>query len=163
MSNMTNTKNTRSKVPRRAVCYIRVASAQAQGSAVVEQQRQACECTAQELGATIVDVYADTGTTSAMKKRPALQALLAGLQSAVHTNGDHIDYVIAYDLARLTRNYEEYCEITQALEAAGVELVVASVPGTGPRHKFMLTMSMGLSELSAQYRRDICRAKKEAS
>jgi DNA invertase Pin-like site-specific DNA recombinase len=155
MNSQANTKDTHSRTPQRAVCYLRVASALDRDSTTaIKAQRATCESKAREIKATIVDEYADVGTGSTIKDRPALQTMLTRLESE-----PRISCVIVYDHARLARNIEAYREIIQALKKAGVELAIAKEPGPH-YHRFMQTLTTAMAELDAQNRRAVRRAKK---
>ncbi len=101
-----------------AVIYIRVASKdKADQDNAITMQREACECEADKIGATVVDEFVDAGVSGNTTNRHGLQRLLKFITE------NHITYVIVRDIARLSRNYRDDLVIRQAIEQAGVTLV----------------------------------------
>jgi site-specific DNA recombinase len=111
----------------RAVIYLRVSTAR-QASAGGEKegysipaQRDACRRKAEELGASVVDEYADAGASARSADRPALQELLKRLRE----NRD-VDYVIVHKVDRLARDRADDVAIGLTIHKAGAVLVSAS-------------------------------------
>jgi DNA invertase Pin-like site-specific DNA recombinase len=132
---------------RRAVIYLRVADRQQRGTgAAVATQRQACLQRAAELGMTWVHEYVDYDSGSLLE-RSGLQAMLGNLKA----RGD-IEYVIAYDHARIARDAHIYIQIVWAIEEAGTRLEIAHT--IQPQQEFMERIQQAIADIaSRQHRR----------
>jgi DNA invertase Pin-like site-specific DNA recombinase len=106
--------------PKRAVLYLRVASARPADWDAIPAQRAACQRWAREHGIDIVDEHVDTGRSGRTVDRPGLQALLAGLD-----NGPQVDYVLVEQVARLSRDVKVHERVLSALAHSGTKLVSA--------------------------------------
>jgi DNA invertase Pin-like site-specific DNA recombinase len=98
---------------KRAVIYVRVASAENGSEQQAKRQEVACRETAQRLGFTPVAVYSDIGDT----KRRGLRRMLDELDTVKPTS------VITLDLSRFGRKYQENMAVMTQLAVAGVEPV----------------------------------------
>ncbi|HVI69454.1 MAG TPA: recombinase family protein [Magnetospirillaceae bacterium] len=107
---------------KRAMVYIRVASAEHGSEEQAQQQEVACRETAQRLGFTPVAVYSDIGST----ERPGLRRMLDELDTIKPTS------VITLDPSRFGRKYQENMAVMTRLRAAGVEPVFAHDPTEDP-------------------------------
>ncbi|MEV8274797.1 recombinase family protein [Microbacterium sp. NPDC077184] len=110
---------------KRAVVYFRVSTSrqatknnEAEGYSI-PQQRELCSQKAQSLGAVVVDEFVDAGASARSANRPALQQMLALLESP----SSDIDYVIVHKLDRLARDRADDVTIVMAIKAAGATLV----------------------------------------
>jgi site-specific DNA recombinase len=109
------------KSTRRAVLYLRVASAdQHDQSYGIAQQRAVCTREADRHGVVITDEYVDTGVSGNTTNRNGLQRLLRRIVERP------VKYVIVRDRARLARNQVDDAAITEHLKQSGVTLVSVS-------------------------------------
>ena len=91
--------------------YVRVSTQQqAEHGYSIETQIDACRKKAKELGATSVKVYDDSGFSGAYLERPALDSLRDAVAQKLH------DYIIIYDLDRLSRDTMQLLLLTEELE-----------------------------------------------
>ncbi len=103
---------------RRAVLYLRVASADRQDQRDgIAEQREVCVREAERLGAVIMDEYVDAASGSRMN-RPGLLGLLRRVAARP------VRYVIVRDHTRLTRNAADHRAIQRRLRRAGVTLII---------------------------------------
>lgn len=119
---LTLTKGTDAPEPdvaRRAVLYLRAASADPQDQLLgISEQRAACIREAERLGVVIVSEYVDAGVSGNTTNRSGLRALLRRI--AAHPA---VKYVIVRDRSRLARNPDDDRAIRRRLDQAGVTLV----------------------------------------
>jgi site-specific DNA recombinase len=106
-----------------AVIYLRVSTSEsanrggeAEGYSI-PIQRERSVTKAQELGAPVVEEFADPGKTATNMNRPGLQALLAFIEKQQPT------YLIVYKLDRLSREMLDALIIDRTLGMAGTELI----------------------------------------
>ena len=109
--------------PTRAIIYLRVSTkeqAETGGEAEgysIPAQRDACRRKAEQLGAVVVEEFADRGESARSSDRPELQRMLTYV-------GQHpVSYAIVHKVDRLARNRVDDVEINLALHKAGVTLV----------------------------------------
>ena len=109
---------------KRAVLYLRVSTdsqvgrdGDAEGYSI-PAQREAGHRKAQELGAEVIQEYADPGISGRTSQRPGLQALL----ERIRTRGD-VDYVIVWKLSRWSRSPLVDATLELELIERGVRLV----------------------------------------
>jgi len=108
------------EVVKRAVLYLRVASADQQDQRDgIAQQRAACMREAERLGAVIAGEYVDVGASGNRMNRSGLLGLLRRITERP------VRYVIVRDHARLARNPVDDAAIRQRLDEAGAKLVSA--------------------------------------
>jgi len=122
MSEPTRTQNPSREPgsPKRAVLYLRVASARPADGGAISAQREICQRWAGEHGIDIVGEYVDTGRSGRTVDRPGLQALLAGLN-----NGPQVDYVLVQQVACLSRELTVHEHVLSALRRSGTKLLSA--------------------------------------
>jgi Zn-dependent peptidase ImmA (M78 family) len=115
-----NTMKKSNKDNRRAVLYLRVASAdQRDQRDGIAQQREVCIREAERLGAVIMDEYVDVGASGNSMSRSGLRGLLRRVADGT------VRYVIVRDRTRLARNSVDDAAIRQRLDQAGARLVSA--------------------------------------
>jgi site-specific DNA recombinase len=114
-------------------------------------QREACEAfikSQKHEGWSVVEAhYDDGGISGATMSRPALQRLLADIQSG------QVDVVVVYKVDRLTRALSDFARIVDVFDAAGVSFVSVT-------QQFNTTTSMGRLTLNvllsfAQFEREV--------
>jgi DNA invertase Pin-like site-specific DNA recombinase len=117
----------------------------------LEAQRDACVAYTKSQageGWTVVDTpYDDGGLSGATMERPALQRLLADIETG------KIDIVVVYKVDRLTRSLADFAKIVEILDAKGVSFVSVT-------QQFNTTSSMGRLTLNvllsfAQFEREV--------
>jgi hypothetical protein len=91
--------------------------------AEVERQRWICQQAAAQLGATIVREYVEFGGTAPLAYRPALQRMLADLDTLLA-----VRYVLVTGIDRLARQPEDLRELQRQIRAAGAVLRDTSAP-----------------------------------
>lgn len=103
---------------KRAVCYIRTASARTsdvrQGT---ERQRKACHRKALSLDAKVLEEYVDAGVSGNRSDRPGLARLFD------FASKNHVDYVIVENRDRLARNPRLATELARQISQTGAEVV----------------------------------------
>ena len=111
-----------SKESKRAVIYLRVSSSGQVDKArdpegySIPAQREACQRYADQLGASVIGEYVESGKSGTSTKRPALQKMLSEL-------GDlRPDYVIFYDLSRVARDDFDALWLLREIEQHGCKL-----------------------------------------
>src|SRR3984957_20514241 len=114
-------------------------------------QREACEACIRsqrhEGWVCLAQDYDDGGLSGATMDRPALQQLLADIQSG------KIDAVVTYKVDRLTRSLADFAKIVEVFDAKGVSFVSVT-------QQFNTTTSMGRLTLNvllsfAQFEREV--------
>ena len=117
----------------------------------LDAQREACEAyiaSQAGLGWKLIRTrYDDGGVSGGTMDRPALQQLLADIQSA------KIDVVVVYKIDRLTRSLMDFAKIVDVFDAKGVSFVSVT-------QQFNTTTSMGRLTLNvllsfAQFEREV--------
>src|ERR1700724_389073 len=114
-------------------------------------QREACEAyissQRHEGWTCLTQAYDDGGLSGATMDRPALQQLLADIQSG------RVDIVVCYKVDRLTRSLADFAKIVEIFDAKGVSFVSVT-------QQFNTTTSMGRLTLNvllsfAQFEREV--------
>src|SRR3981189_1667930 len=114
-------------------------------------QREACEAFIKsqrhEGWTCLTQAYDDGGLSGATMDRPALQQLLADIQSG------RVDIVVCYKVDRLTRSPADFAKIVEIFDAKGVSFVSVT-------QQFNTTTSMGRLTLNvllsfAQFEREV--------
>lgn len=104
----------------RAAIYARFSSDLQRPTSIADQTRE-CRARADQLGATVVETYADAALSGGdARHRPALQRLLADARAG------RFDLVVAEALDRVSRDQEDTAAIFKRLRFAGVTLVTIS-------------------------------------
>lgn len=110
-------------VQKTALIYLRVSTqrqarkgGESEGFSI-PAQRQACIRRAGELGAVVVDEFADAGASARSANRAQLQALLARVAAG------GIDYVVVHKIDRLARDRGDDVQIMMAIRKAGATLI----------------------------------------
>src|SRR3979490_2042860 len=114
-------------------------------------QREACEAyissQRHEGWTCLTQAYDDGGLSGATMDRPALQQLLADIQSG------RVDIVVCYKVDRLTRSLADFAKIVEIFDAKGVSFLSVT-------QQFNTTTSMGRLTLNvllsfAQFEREV--------
>ena len=103
--------------PKRAVMYLRVASAHQQDATAISRQREACRRIAEKHGLTVVREYADHGRPARLEQQTELRRLLDDLDQLRDAA-----FVIVWDYARLGRSMGQLDEVIRRIHACGAEL-----------------------------------------
>lgn len=133
----------------RAAIYARFSSDLQNPASIADQVRD-CRRRADDLGASVVEVYSDAALTGAdARHRPALQRLMSDARAG------RFDLVIAEALDRVSRDQEDTAAIFKRLSFAGVKLVTLAEGDVGELHvAFRGAMnSLFLRDLGAKVRR----------
>lgn len=104
----------------RAVMYLRVARAK-DGPDAIAAQRTACEHIAARHGATIIREYIDDGKPARLTQQTELQRLLADLEQFRDAT-----YVIAWDYARLGRDFQSLDDVIHRIQACGAKVATTT-------------------------------------
>ena len=114
-----------SRLPKRAIIYLRVSTAKQAGRAEEDvegyslpAQREACVRKAAELGAEVIGEYVDRGESAKTSQRPQFLAMLAYVQRE-----RNVDYVICDKVDRFARNRRDDANLMFELRSAGAHLV----------------------------------------
>jgi hypothetical protein len=115
---------------RRAVLYLRVASAAGDAEQTVANQRTACQRIANTYGATVVREYTDLGKPARLQQQTDLQRLLTDLAEK-----QDVGFVVVWDYARLARDLATLDEIIRRIRACGAE--IATLTGVQAADRFI--------------------------
>ena len=141
--------------PLRCAVYTRKSSEEGLEQAFnsLHAQREACEAFIKsqrhEDWSCLPQLYDDGGRSGGTMERPALQQLLADIQSG------KVDVVAVYKIDRLTRSLADFAKIVEIFDAKGVSFVSVT-------QQFNTTTSMGRLTLNvllsfAQFEREVTR------
>lgn len=122
--------NTQTERSKRAVIYLRVASAHQENQRAVERQREGCARIAAKHGLTVVREYADIGRAARLKQQIELLHLLDDL----HQRRD-VGFVIVWDYARLGRSMTQLEQVTHHIRSCGAE--IATLTGVEAAERFV--------------------------
>src|ERR1700716_1725628 len=150
---MNEASTTYRRRPLRCAVYTRKSSEEGLEQAFnsLHAQREACEAyiksQRQEGWTCLAQHYDDGGLSGATMDRPALQQLLADIQSG------KVDAVVTYKVDRLTRSLADFAKIVEIFDAKGVSFVSVT-------QQFNTTTSMGRLTLNvllsfAQFEREV--------
>ena len=114
---------------RRAVVYLRVASAKDDSNNALTAQRAACDHIAKRHGLTIVREYVDHGQSAQLSKQYELRQLLTDLEQR-----HDAAYVIVSDYVRLGRDLQSLDNIVGRIRACSAE--VATITGVETAERF---------------------------
>jgi len=113
------------EVKKYAYGYLRVSTEEQVDGTSLSVQKREIEKYAETQNAEIVGWYEDDGITAKHARRPELQRML----DDAHKNKGRIDFVIVYNLSRISRNLESYAkDIGYRLAACGVHLRSTTEP-----------------------------------
>lgn len=113
---MAKPKNIISKLDNIGVDYARYSSHN-QKDASIEQQVEACQKYAKELGITLIDSYEDRAITGKTDKRPAFQRMMRDAEKG------KFKYVLAWKSNRIGRNMLEAMINEQKLQTLGIRVL----------------------------------------
>lgn len=124
-----STKSPSEDRPKRAVIYLRSASAQPvrhrvrpRKGALLREQAAACTYKAKEMGADIVGVYTDRGASARAAKWPQFRAMVKRV-----TKDRDVDYVITQRPASLNRTFQGSVSLRVRLMRADCRLISADI------------------------------------
>ena len=111
--------------------------------ASLDTQEEACNAWALRNGILITRTFREEGASAKTTKRPALQEML----EYVEQHYQEIDYLIVYDIDRLSRNAGDFMEITKMLAKYGIDVRDSySSKDSGPSDKLVRNMKAVLAE-----------------
>lgn len=117
----------------------------------LDAQREACAAyilSQASEGWTLVEpVYDDGGISGGTLERPALQRLLADIETG------HIDIIVVYKVDRLTRSLLDFAKLVEAFDRKGVSFVSVTQSFNTTTSMGRLTLNMLLS--FAQFEREV--------
>lgn len=132
-----------------AVTYHRVASGHDSGhgeGSAVRGQREATRRKAAELGATVLEEFTDPGVSGRTSNRPALQQMLAYLDT------HDVTYCVVGSIASLARDPFTYADIHEALTQAGVTLISCEDrAGASPSSSFVHDLMSAIAGFEAEH------------
>lgn len=102
----------------RAVIYIRVSTAQQVDGASLDTQEERCNEWALRNGVLVTRTFREEGVSAKTANRPILQEML----SYINDNQKNLNYLIIYEVDRLSRNMEDFMAITTSLKKYKIEL-----------------------------------------
>lgn len=109
--------------PHKAIIYLRVSTdMQVQQGASIENQEKACLEWCYRYKILPTQVFRDEGKSAKTLDRPEMQRML----KYITTHHSEIDYLIVYQIDRLSRRASDYFEITQALGRHNIQIRDAS-------------------------------------
>ena len=141
--------------PTRAAIYTRVSSEeQAQEGTSLEVQRDRATAYCKAQGWDLAEVFTDAGISGAKADRPALQALLAAVESG------QVDVVVVCKMDRLARSMRHLSPMLGDLDDKGVALVsiAESFDSQSPAGRLMRNMLGSMAE----WERDVIRERTES-
>ena len=130
-----------------AVTYLRVSSAdQVQNTSLDDQDNRTKQHLA-EKGWKHLATFREEGKSAKTDDRPQLKAMLQFCAE------NEVDYVVALDMSRVSRDTETYLRIRKGLAAVGTKLSFTSFdPGDSPEGIFIATVTAAASELENRLR-----------
>lgn len=131
-------------VKRTAYGYIRVSTDEQVPGASLENQRIAIQKYADENDIEIVGWFSDPGYSAKNANRPELQKML----EAIHSHKREIDFVIVYNVSRISRNLESFSrEIGYRMAGCGTTLrSTMEVIDETPVGRLMLNISLSIHQ-----------------
>lgn len=130
-----------------AVTYCRVSSDKQVDNTSLDDQDARTKKHISDKGWTLVRAFREEGKSAKTDDRPQLKALLQFCQE------NEVDYVVALDMTRLSRNTEAFLRIRRTLAAVGTKLSFTSFdPGDTPEGKFMSVMQAAMAEFDNDQR-----------
>ena len=139
-------------IRRKAFIYVRVSTKDQVEGASLEAQEEACRYFAEnELNASVEKVYREEGESAKTANRTKLTELLLD----AHKRRGDIDYVVFYDMSRMTRNIESYTAVVKAqLKKLGIEIRSVKEPAIddSPMGHFIETITVGYAQLENEIR-----------
>ncbi len=122
MSNMYTVENC---VPKRAYGYIRVSTKrQADGGVGLDVQERAIQDYAIQNNIELIHIFKDPGVSAKTMNRPGMNKMV---EKCLENKG-LIDYVIAYDMSRFTRNADTFGPIALQLTKLGIQFRSVTEP-----------------------------------
>ena len=139
-------------IRKKAFIYVRVSTKDQVEGASLEAQEEACRYFAEhELNASVEKVYREEGESAKSAKRTKLTELLLD----AHKRKGDIDYVVFYDMSRMTRDIESYTVVVKAqLRKLGIKIRSVNEPAIddSPMGHFVETVTVGYAQLENEIR-----------
>ena len=130
-----------------AVTYLRVSSADQVQNTSLDDQNSRTKQHLSEKGWTHLATFREEGYSAKTDDRPQLKAMLQ------YCAENEVDYVVALDMSRVSRDTETFLRIRKALAAVGTKLSFTSFdPGDSPEGIFIATVTAAASELENRLR-----------
>lgn len=105
--------------PKKAVLYIRVSTTdQAEHGASLDNQERACYDWVYRNGMQVLKLFRDEGKSAKTLNRPAMQEMLAYIAE----HGSEIDYLVVYQMDRLSRSFVDFADLLKILARHKIEL-----------------------------------------
>ena len=132
-------------IRRVAFGYTRVSTEEQVDGASLENQRRFIQKYADEHNIEIVGWYTDAGISAKTAHRPQLQVMLEDLNK----RKGEIDYVIVYNVSRISRNLASFSkDIGYRMASCGVTLrSTQEVIDETPTGRFMLNIALSMHQL----------------
>ena len=105
-------------IKKRCIVYVRVSTAQQVEGVSLDNQEVRCNEWAFRNGILVTRTFREEGVSAKTANRPILQEMLAYI--ALHHK--EIDYLLIYEIDRLSRNVEDFVLITSELKKYHIEL-----------------------------------------
>ena len=105
--------------PKNALIYVRVSTVeQAERGVSLDNQESACHDWTFRNGVRVLKIFREEGVSAKTLKRPAIQELLA----YVAKNSASVDYLVIYQIDRLSRNMDDFTDIRRLLHRYKIEI-----------------------------------------
>jgi DNA invertase Pin-like site-specific DNA recombinase len=105
-----------------AVIYIRVSSVEQVSNMSLAVQERACRDYCDKNDLQVIKVYREEGESAKTADRPELQKMLA----EITRRASEVEFLVVYDLSRLTRNTYDHLAIRNQLDSKGIKLRAAT-------------------------------------
>ena len=130
-----------------AVTYLRVSSDKQVDNTSLDDQHERTKKHIADKGWTLVRTFREEGKSAKDDARPVLKQMLQFCAE------NEINFVVALDMSRLSRNTEAYLRIRRTLANVGTKLSFTSFdPGDSPEGEFMSTMQAAMAEFDNRQR-----------
>ena len=111
--------NPKTIIPKKAVIYVRVSTGrQAEEGASLDNQERACQEWALRNHVLVLKLFREEGASAKTLKRPQMQEML----KYIGEHASEVDYLIVYQMDRLTRENIDFVELIKFLAQNKVEL-----------------------------------------
>ena len=130
-----------------AVTYLRVSSAEQVKNTSLDDQAARTRKHIESKGWTLLRSFREEGKSAKDGERPELKAMLRFCQE------NEVDYVVALDMTRLSRNTEVFLKLRRQFSSFGTKLsFVAFDPGDSIEGEFMSTIQAAVAEFDNRQR-----------
>lgn len=105
--------------PKQAVIYVRVSTdRQAEQGVSLDNQERACQEWALRNGVLVTKLFREEGASAKTLKRPMMTQMLEYIEE----HDKEIDFIIVYQIDRLSRNMNDFVDFNRMLFQKGIEL-----------------------------------------